>query len=262
MTDNPFDLGYVEPAEAAPEQQPDIATMPVSSDHITFHKDFDQGSMEWLKARCGLLTASEMKHILTPTLKLAANDKTRMHLYELLSQRITGYVEETFESYDILRGREDEIEARLKYSQEYEPVTECGFVTNDEWGFKIGYSPDGLVGDDGLIEAKSRKQKYQVQTIVEYAAKNTIPTEFMAQVQTGLLVTGRKWCDFISYSGGMAMTTIRVEPIAEYQDAIIAAATDFEAKLADARAVFDAMMASGARMIATERSTYATGDLK
>jgi hypothetical protein len=210
--------------------------------------------MEWLKARCGLLTASEMKHILTPTLKLAANDKTRTHLYELLSQRITGYVEETFESYDILRGREDEIEARLRYSQEFAPVDECGFITNDQWGFTLGYSPDGLVGMDGLIEIKSRKQKYQIQTIVEYAAKNTIPPEFMLQVQTGLLVTGRKWCDFVSYSGGLVMIPIRVEPDPEIQAAIIAAATDFEAKLADARVIYDAMMASGARMVPTERT--------
>jgi hypothetical protein len=209
-----------------------------------------------------LLTASEMKNILTPTLKMASNDKTRTHLYELLSQRITGYVEETFESYDILRGREDEIEARLRYSQEFAPVDECGFITNDQWGFTIGYSPDGLVGMDGLIEIKSRKQKYQVQTIVEYAAKNAIPQEFMLQVQTGLLVTGRKWCDFVSYSGGLVMIPIRVEPDPEIQAAIIAAATDFEAKLADARVIYDAMLASGARMVSTERTVYATGDLK
>jgi predicted phage-related endonuclease len=115
---------------------------------------------------------------------------------------------------------------------------------------------------DGLIEIKSRKQKYQVQTIVEYAAKNAIPQEFMLQVQTGLLVTGRKWCDFVSYSGGLVMIPIRVEPDPEIQAAIIAAATDFEAKLADARVIYDAMLASGARMVSTERTVYATGDLK
>lgn len=240
----------------------DTLDRPVVRSGVVYHDKFEQGSIEWFEARCGLLTASEMKHILTPTLKLAANDKTRTHLYELLSQRITGYVEETYESFDILRGREDEIEARLRYSAAYDLVRECGFVTNDEWGFTIGYSPDGLVGDDGLIEAKSRKQKYQAQTIIEYAAKNTIAPEFMGQVQTGLLVTGRKWCDFISYSGGMPMVTIRIEPDPDYQEAIIAAATDFEAKIADARAIYDAMLASGARLLPTERSTYPTGDLK
>lgn len=220
-----------------------------------YHDRIEQGSIEWFKARCGLLTASEIKHILTPTLKLAANDKARSHLWELLSQRITGYVEETFEAFDILRGREDEIEARIRYSAQYAPVVECGFITNNVWGFTLGYSPDGLVGDDGLIECKSRKQKYQAQTIVEYAAKNTIPPEYMAQVQTGLLITGRKWCDFISYSGGMPMVTIRVEPDPVVQEAVLAAAADFEAKIADARTIYDAMLASGARLLPTERSS-------
>lgn len=232
----------------------DTVERPVALTGPVYHDKIEQGSMEWFRARTGLLTASEMHKILTPTLKLAANDKTRAHVYELLSQRITGYVEETFESFDILRGREDEIEARLRYSQEYTPVVECGFVTNGKLGFNIGYSPDGLVGDDGLIEVKSRKQKFQTQTIVEHAAKNTIPPEYMAQVQTGLFVTERKWCDFISYSGGMPMITTRVEPIAEYQDAIEAAAIDFEERIAVARQIYDAMLASGARMILTERS--------
>jgi hypothetical protein len=195
-----------------------------------------------------------MKLILTPTLKVANNDKARSHLWELLAQRITGFVEESFESWDILRGREDEMEARMVYSREYAPVEECGFITNDEWGFTLGYSPDGLVGDDGLIECKSRKQKYQVETIVEYAAKNTIPTEFMLQHQTGLVVSKRKWIDFISYSGGLPMSTTRVDLLPEYEDAILSASEKFEADLSDKRAIYDAMMASGARLIPTKRT--------
>lgn len=251
MTDNPFDRSYIapEPVDDQPEQAPKPG-----SGRVVYHYDVEQGTAEWMKLRTGLLTASEMDRILTPTLKVANNDKTRQHLYELLAQRITGYVEETYESWDILRGREDEMEARLVYSREYEPVTECGFITNDEWGFKLGYSPDGLVGDDGLIECKSRKQKYQVQTIVEYAAKNTIPTDFMLQHQTGLVVSKRKWIDFISYSGGLPMSTTRVNLLPEYEDAILAAAEKFEADLADKRAIYDAMLASGARLIPTERS--------
>ena len=60
---------------------------------VIYHDDLIQGSDEWLQIRCGLLTASEMKHILTPTLKVANNDKTRAHAYELAFQRITQYVE-------------------------------------------------------------------------------------------------------------------------------------------------------------------------
>jgi putative phage-type endonuclease len=176
---------------------------------ITYHDDLIQGSEEWHQARCGLITASEMKLILTPTLKVANNDKTRAHVWELAAQRITGYVEPTYIGEAMLRGHEDEILARALYSEHFAPVTEVGFVTNDEWGFTLGASPDGLVGDDGLIECKSRIQKYQVQTIVEHYRAATIPDEFALQVQTALLVTGRKWCDLISYSGGLPMTAMR-----------------------------------------------------
>ncbi len=257
MTENPFDAGYVEPV---PAEVTGFQAHPISS--AVYHDKIQQGSMEWYQARLGLMTASEMKHVLTPNLKLANNDKTRTHVYELLAQRISGYVEPIFESFDMLRGCEDEIEARMIYSQKYAPVEECGFITNDKWGFTLGFSPDGLVGSDGLIECKSRKQKYQIQTIVECFAADQAPLEYMLQIQTGLLVSERKWCDFISYSGGLPMTTVRVWPDPTVQEAIVTAATDFEVRIEHARKIYDAMMASGARMIPTVRSTYAAGDLK
>lgn len=252
--DNPFARDYSGPPPGDEPTYGSDSKAKVGSGRVVYHHDLEQGTAAWLKARCGVLTASEMKNIITPTLKIANNDKTRGHLWELLSQRITGHVEETYESWDILRGREDEIEARLQYHRNYAPVEECGFITNDKWGFKLGYSPDGLVGDDGLIECKSRKQKYQVETIVEYAAANTIPTEFMLQCQTALLVSERQWIDFVSYSGGLPMSTTRVFPDPTYEDAILAAAQRFENDLADKRAIYDAMIASGARLIPTERS--------
>jgi hypothetical protein len=257
MTDNPFDVGYVEPEPAEVE----VAPVQTASSAV-YHDKIQQGSMEWYEARLGLMTASEMKLVLTPKLKLANNDKTKAHVYELLAQRISGYVEPIFESFDMLRGCEDEIEARMLYAQNYAPVDECGFITNDQWGFTIGYSPDGLVGDDGLVEIKSRKQKYQIQTIVECASAETAPEEYMLQIQTGLLVSGRKWLDFVSYSGGLPMTTTRIYPDAEYQKAIVMAARDFEERIAHAKAIYEAMMTSGARLVPTERSDRPTGDLK
>lgn len=214
---------------------------------ITIHDAFEQGSIEWLAARCGLLTASEVKLILSPTLKVANNDKTRAHAYELAAQRINRYVEPRYIGDDMLRGHEDEVRARLAYSEAYADVAECGFITNDSFGFTLGYSPDGLVGDDGLIECKSRCQKLQVQTIV-----NGVPDEHMLQLQTGLLVTGRKWLDYISYSGGMPMATMRVEPDAEIQDAIVTAATAFEQRIADVIADYHANLKS-MRWLPTER---------
>jgi hypothetical protein len=216
---------------------------------IQHHADLIQGSSEWMDARCGLLTASEMKLIVTPTLKAASNDKERAHMWELLAQRLTRYVEPHYISDDMLRGVDDEIEARAVYSKTYLPVEEIGFITNDKFGFTIGYSPDGLIGDDGLIECKSRRQKYQIETITNGA----MPDDYMIQVQTGLLVSERKWLDFVSYSGGLPMVTIRVLPDYKVQDAIVAAATAFEKRLTDKMAEYHAMLKSDARLIPTER---------
>lgn len=202
---------------------------------IIYHEDLIQGSDEWLDARRGIITASEMDLVLTPTLKVANNEKTRTHIYELIAQRITGYTEPQYVSDAMLRGHEDEILARALYSEKYAPVQEVGFVTNDEFGFKIGYSPDGLVGKDGLIEVKSKMAKHHVRTILD----GVVPVEHMLQVQTGLIVTGRKWCDFISYCGGMPMFVVRAHADDKIQRAIIEAATDFEQKVRDGIADYE-----------------------
>lgn len=216
---------------------------------IKYHDDMEQGSDEWHAARCGLITASEVKLILTPTLKVAANDKTRAHMWELLAQRISGYVEPSYIGDAMLRGWTDEIIARDLYTEHHAPVTETGFVTNDKWGFTLGYSPDGQVANPGLIECKSRVQKYQIQTIVE----DKVPSEYMMQLQTGLLVTEREWIDFISYSGGLPMYVKRVYPDAEIQDAIIDAVTAFETKLAENMTAYKAALAAMPVLIETER---------
>ncbi len=204
---------------------------------ITYHKDLVQGTDEWLAQRCGMLTASNMSDILTPTLKIASNDKERQHLYELLAQRITGFVEPQFVSDAMLRGEKDEVVARETYAEKFAPVTQCGLVVNDKLGFPLGYSPDGLVGDDGLIEIKSRRQNFQVRTIIE----NAMPPEFLLQIQTGLLVTERKWCDFVSFSGGLPMFVFRVFPYPDVIDLIIQAAMAFEARLQERLKSYNAL---------------------
>ncbi len=218
---------------------------------ITIHNEFEQGSEQWLQARCGLLTASEMKLIINPPPEpetrikkdgdpykqrewkvISEDEKARIHIYELAAQRITKFVEPIYESFDMLRGKADEQEARALYAERYEPVHEVGFVTNDRWGFTLGYSPDGLVGEDGQIECKSRKQKYQVQTLIENLLTDTIPGEFLMQHQTGLLVTEREWIDFVSFSERLPMSVIRVHPDDVIQAAILEAAAITEAKIA------------------------------
>lgn len=219
---------------------------------ITYHRDLIQGSDAWHQIRCGKITASEVKLLLTPTLKRADNDKSRSHLWELAAQRISNYVEPSYITDDMLRGTEEEFYARQTYAEHFAPVEECGFVTNSSFGFTIGGSPDGLVGDDGVVECKSRRQKYQVQTIVENWRDGSTPTDYQLQVQTILLVTGRKWCDLISYSGGLPMIPMRIERDDKICEAIIEACADAETKIA--AIVEDFFAAVEARkLIPTER---------
>ena len=202
---------------------------------IKYYYDIQQGTPEWHELRRGVLTSTAIKTLITPTGKLADNDKTRAHVYEVSAQRITGRTEDTYLSFDMMRGHTEEILARELYARHYASVTECGFITNDSLGFLVGYSPDGLVGEDGLIEIKSAKAKIQVQRITD----GVIPTEHYAQVQTGLWVTGRKWCDFISYSNGMKMMVVRVNSDPDYHALIEQAAKAFEAKVAEVIIAYD-----------------------
>lgn len=221
---------------------------------ITYHRELEQGSDNWHKIRIGKLTASEMKLILTPTLKIADNDKTRQHIYDTAAQRVTEYAEPQFISFDMERGKLDELDAQIAYNSNYAGVERCGFIENDEWGFTIGYSPDGLIGDDGLIEAKSRNQTLQFKTLVECISREKIPEEHVLQVQTGLLVSGRKWCDYLSWCGGLYMATVRVYPDLEIQRAIIEAAKIFEAKVIEKIDIYNSFINSkSSRLIKTER---------
>lgn len=204
-----------------------------------YHSNIIQGTDEWILLRTGILTASEMKLILTEsTLKPANNDKTRAHVFEIVAQRITGRTEPGFVSDDMERGSRDEITARRLYSEHYAPVQEMGFVTREfshnGVTFTLGWSPDGLVGEGGSIEVKSRAQKHQVKTVLGLGGEGC-PDEFRLQIQTGLLVSGRRWCDFVSYCGGLHMPVSRCHPDEEIQLKILDAAADFETRVEELR---------------------------
>lgn len=216
---------------------------------ITYHDNIEQGSDDWLAIRCGKLTASEIKLILTPTLKSAANDKSRAHVMEITSQRISQYVEPTYISDDMLRGHEAEVFAREHYEREYGPVQQVGFITNDKWGFTLGYSPDGIVGDDGLWECKGPRQKRHVETILT----GEVPVDNMLQLQAGLLISERQWIDFTSYHGGLPMVTLRVWRDDKVQSAIVDAAEQFEESVQTNLARWGDMLGSDMRLIETER---------
>lgn len=191
---------------------------------IEFH-DVVQGSDEWHDQRRGIVTASVVGRLLTSTRKVASNDASRGLLMTLVAERITGWTDPVFVSDDMLRGQDDEPRAVAAYEERTgADVTHTGFMVRDDWGFDIGYSPDGLVGDDGLIECKSRRAKKQLQTFLD----DEVPAENMAQIQAGLLVSGRDWCDYVSLCGGMPLYVKRVEPDPEWFEAIVAAVTSFE----------------------------------
>lgn len=223
---------------------------------ITYHPEMIQGSDDWMSSRRGLITASEVRHIITPTLKIADNDQTRSHVYELAAQRITDYTEPTYIGDEMIRGMTDEPIARQLYNDNFAPVTGCGFITNDDNGFTIGYSPDGLVGDDGLIEVKGRRQKFTVQSIVE----GEVPKEHMLQIQTGLLVTGRKWCDYLSFTGGMPLLPIRVYPDEKVHEAIITACKAFEARIQTVINAYHERLLNK-KWVMTERLVEADGEI-
>ena len=193
---------------------------------LKVYENLEQRSDQWYEARRGIVTASTVGQLITPsTLKPASNDKSRALVYQLVAERITGHVEPTFTTEAMWRGIEDEPLARDLYAEKYAPVTEVGFMVRDDWGFRIGFSPDGLVGDLGLIEVKSREPKGHLRTILD----DRVPPFHMAQCQAGLLVSGRQWLDYISYSGGMPMWVHRVWPDERWQDAILEAVRTFEA---------------------------------
>jgi hypothetical protein len=196
-----------------------------------------QGTEEWHDQRRGLVTASVVGKLITSkTIKPANNDDSRGLTALLVAERITGYTDPTYMSDDMLRGVEDEPRAVEKYSEHFAPVTLSGFMVRDDWGFRIGYSPDGLIGTDGLVEVKSRRQKKHLQTIL----CDEVPPENMAQLQCGLLVSGRKWIDYVSYCGGMPLYVKRVEPDERWFEAIVAAVSAFEDAAADMVAAYRA----------------------
>lgn len=187
--------------------------------------ELEQGSDEWHDRRRGIVTASVVHRLLTLTGKVASNDVSRGLTSTLVAERITGWTDPTFVNDDMMRGVLHEPLARDRYAEHNAiDVQEVGFMVRDDWGFKIGASPDGLVGDEGGLEIKCPRAKGHIKTIVS----DEVPAFYMAQVQTCLLVSGRKWWDFVSFCAGLPMWTKRVYPDPYWQAAIVDAVGAFE----------------------------------
>jgi|SRR5690625_5112189 len=198
---------------------------------IKEHPDVVQGTEEWDDLRRGIVTASTIGQLITPkTIMPAKNPASRSIVATLAAERITGWTEEHYESDAMLRGHLDEPIARDTYQKHTgNTVRETGFVTRTIDGHTLGYSPDGMVGEDGLIEIKSRSPKKHLATILS----GEVPPENMAQVQCGIFVSGREWCDYVSFCGGMPMWAKRVHPDVRWQSAIIEALATTEHAIGD-----------------------------
>lgn len=191
---------------------------------LKIYKDFEQGSQEWLDARCGLLTASNVAKLLTANGKVADNETSRALTETLVAERITRHVEYTHPTFDMQRGSMDESYARDHYREQHAPVDEIAFATNTFNGHTLGASPDGLVGTQGGLEIKSPKAKTHLRTILA----DRVPAEYFPQIQTSMLVLEREWWDFTSYCGGWPIHVIRVYPDAIWRVVILEALDRFE----------------------------------
>lgn len=172
---------------------------------------------------------------LPPVLGPASGDTARGLIHSLAAERITQHVEDTYTSRDMERGILAEPYARDIYGKHYSPAREVGFMVRDFGGYVLGYSPDGLVGDDGLIEIKAPRQKGHLATVIS----GEIPHGYMAQCQAGLAVSGRAWCDFIPYVSGMPLWHKRITPDEQWQIAIAEVVAHAENAIAEAVAAYE-----------------------
>ena len=169
--------------------------------------DCIQGTDEWWEARLGFVTASNFHKVL--------NKKTGRGLYmrKLAAERLTGLREESYKNEIMENGNETEAAARAYYEAANDcKVEQVGFVMRDEW---IGGSPDGLVGDEGMIEMKCPLSSTHIENILS----GEMPKTYTPQVQGLLWVTERKWCDFISFDPKVLskpIFTVRIERDKEY----------------------------------------------
>jgi len=167
--------------------------------------DIEQGTPEWLALRLGIATASELDCLLVSGKGEAGFGVAAFtYMDQLIGERITEEAAEIpFQTKATIRGHEQELVARSLYEgREEVSATQVGIILNHG----IGYSPDGLVGDNGLIEIKTKLPKFQVGVILA----DEVPKEHIPQCQGGLWVSEREWIDFISYWPGMPLFVKRM----------------------------------------------------
>ena len=167
---------------------------------MIFH-NISQNTDEWLELRRGKFTASIFNDLFMKETTATYQNA----LYKVAYERMTNDVPESYTNYDMQRGHDLQPEAQAMYELEtFNKVHNGGFFTHSDF---VGASPDGLIGEDGLIEIKCPKYN----TMIGYLLNKKVPIEYMRQIQGQLLVTERKWCDFVAYHPKLRPLIIRVE---------------------------------------------------
>lgn len=168
--------------------------------------DCEQGSPDWFRARIGLPTASEFATVIAKGKDGGASLTRKRYLHQLAAEILTGEIGESYHNTAMERGKAQEAEARRLYAFMHEADPELiGFIRN---GPK-GASPDALIGNDGLLEIKTRAPHLQVELLLA----DRLPPEHRAQVQGGIWIAERDWCDLAVYSPGLPLFVTR-----EYRD--------------------------------------------
>lgn len=158
----------------------------------------EQGSQEWFAARMGKVTASRVADVVAKT-KTGYGASRANYAGQLIAERLTGVVVEGFTNDAMRWGTENEPEARTAYQFATDcDVEQVGFVPHPTIT-ESGASPDGLIGDIGMLEIKCPNTSTHIETL----RGRKVPEKYVTQIQWQLACTGRKWCDFVSYDPRM-----------------------------------------------------------
>lgn len=197
----------------------------------------EQGSADWLAVRCGRFTGSRFADLMAVT-KSGPSASRKNLIATLALERLTGQPVETFQNDAMRRGSELEAEARERYAFLRDvAVRQIAFIVHGSHDF-VGVSPDGLVGDDGLVEIKCPASMHKH---VDALRSGSHATEYRWQVQGQLWVCERAWCDVVSYDPRfppeLQAAICRVErdsaAIAELEAAVVKADEEVAALVAE-----------------------------
>lgn len=157
-----------------------------------------QGSPDWFSARKGKVTASRIGDMMAKT-KSGWGSSRANYAAQLVAERLTGVVAESFSNAAMRHGTETEPEARSAYAFYSDcTVAEVGFVNHPKIAMS-GASPDGLIDDDGCLELKCPNTATHIDTLLGAS----VPSKYAHQIQWQMACAGRQWTDFCSYDPRM-----------------------------------------------------------